>query len=79
VFLCRLDTAILAASCRHRREGEPRTAANGGFKQSTYQRIIWVHGCHCSCCLCCKLVQLARCYAAIDACSHLLRHKHLRM
>lgn len=68
----------LPAAKQKGRAGQVRSAAAGrpgAFP--AYQCIVWVHGRHGCCRLCCELVQLARCDAPVDAHGHLLGHQHL--
>lgn len=74
----RLRSWLPAARQKRRAVRSDSAAAGGANVIITYQCIIWVHGRHGCCCFCGKLVQLACCYAPVDAHGHLLGNQHLQ-
>ena len=80
VFLCRLDTAMRAASCiaaETRNTSAPCNADEASVRASTHHRVVRVVGSHRRRRLRGKLVQLAGGDALVHAGRHLLRHQHL--
>ena len=78
VFLCRLETAMRAASCRAQRRQLVLPSTCHKLGKLPHHRVVRVCGRHGRSRLCSKLIQLARGYPLVDARRHLLGNQNLQ-